>query len=67
MNEMPWMTPEFRQQMAASRQRTLAVLHRLHAERGGDCDVWEHWSIPALEGRRMAVEGCRKHDILISR
>ena len=61
------MTPKIMTTIAASRARMLGVLERLHAERDPDCGVWEHWTIPALEGRRMAVEGCRAHDILISR
>jgi hypothetical protein len=60
------MTPEIMQKVDASRARMLGVLERLHAERDPDCHVLEHWTIPALEGQRMRVEGCRTHDILIS-
>ncbi len=60
------MTPEIMRTVDASRARMLGVLGRLHAERDPDCRVWEHWTIPAREGRRMRVEGCRAHDILIS-
>ena len=60
------MTTELMRKVGASRARMLGVLERLHAERDPECGVWEHWAIPALEGRRMAVEGCRQHDILIS-
>ncbi len=44
----------------------LGFLERLHAERDPDCRIWEHWTIAAFGGERMAVEGCRTHDILIS-
>ena len=60
------MTPEIMRKVDASRARMVGVLERLHAERDPDCRVWEHWTIPALGGERMAVEGCRVHDILIS-
>ena len=60
------MTPGLMDRIDASRARMLGVLERLHAERDPDCRVWEHWTIPALGGERMAVEGCRTHDILIS-
>ena len=60
------MTPELMDWIDASRARMLGVLERLHVERDPECHTWEHWTIPALEGRRMAVEGCRAHDILIS-
>ena len=60
------MTPEIMSKVDASRARMLGVLERLHAECDSDCRVWEHWTIPAFRGDRMAVEGCRKHDILIS-
>ena len=49
-----------------SRHRMLGALHDLHAQRDPDCHVWEQWTIPAAESKRMPVEGCRKHDILIS-
>ena len=61
------MTPELMDRIDASRARMLGVLERLHAERDPECGVWEHWTIPAFGGERMAVEGCRVHDILISR
>jgi hypothetical protein len=60
------MTPEIMRRVDASRARMVDVLERLHAERDPDCHVCEHWTIPALGGERMAVEGCRTHDILIS-
>ena len=60
------MTPELMDRIDASRGRMLGVLERLHAERDPDCRIWEHWTIPAFGGERMAVEGCRTHDILIS-
>jgi hypothetical protein len=60
------MTPELMNRIDASRTRMLGVLERLHAERDPHCGVWEHWTIPAFGGERMAVEGCRAHDILIS-
>jgi hypothetical protein len=60
------MTPELMDRIDVSRTRMVGVLDRLHAERGPDCRIWEHWTIPALKGQRMAVEGCRAHDILIS-
>ena len=50
----------------ASCARMLVFLERLHAERDPDCRVWEQWTIPAQERRRLTVEGCRTHDILIS-
>jgi hypothetical protein len=61
------MTPELTDRIHASRARMLGVLERLHAERDPECGVWEHWTIPAFGDQRMAVEGCRAHDILISR
>ena len=61
------MTAELMDRIGASRARMLGVLERLHAERDPECHTWEHWTIPALEGQRMAVEGCQAHDILISR
>ena len=61
------MTPEIMRGVDASRTRMLVFLERLHTERDADCHVWEHWTIPAVGGERMAVEGCRAHDILISR
>ena len=61
------MTPELMCRIDASRSRMLGVLDRLHAERDPECRVWEHWTIPAFGGDCMAVEGCRVHDILISR
>jgi hypothetical protein len=61
------MTHKIMDRIDASRARMLGVLERLHAERDPECQVWEHWTIPAQEGQRMAVEGCRAHDILISR
>ena len=61
------MTPELMDRIDASRARMVGVLERLHAERDPECRVWEHWTIPAFGGGRMAVEGCRAHDILISR
>jgi hypothetical protein len=60
------MTPELMDRIDASGTRMLGVLERLHAERDPDCRIWEHWTIPAFGGERMAVEGCRAHDILIS-
>ena len=60
------MTPEIRAKVDASRIRMVVVLERLYTERDPGCRVWEHWSIPAFGGERMAVEGCRMHDILIS-
>jgi len=60
------MTPEIRAKVDASRARMVGVLERLHAERDPDCRTWELWTIPAFGGERMAVEGCRAHDILIS-
>ena len=60
------MTHGIRAKVDASRTRMVGVLERLHAERDPDCRVWEHWTIPAFGGNRMAVEGCRQHDILIS-
>ena len=59
------MTPAIMAKVEATRERMLRVLEALHAERGADCTTWERWTIPAREGRRMAVEGCREHDILI--
>ena len=61
------MTPELMDRIDASRARMLGFLEQIHAERDPECGVWEHWTIPALDGQRMAVEGCRAHDILISR
>jgi hypothetical protein len=61
------MTPELMDRIDASRARMLGVLERLHAERDPECHTWEHWTIPAFGGERMAVEGCRAHDILSSR
>jgi hypothetical protein len=55
-----------RAKIDASRTRMVGVLEQLHAERDPGCRTWEHWTIPALEGQRMAVEGCCAHDILIS-
>ena len=60
------MTPEIMRAVDASRTRMLVVLDQLHTERDPDCHVWEHWTIPAFGRGRMAVEGCRTHDILIS-
>ena len=60
------MTPGLMHKINASRTRMVGVLERLHAGRDPDCHVLEHWTIPALEGQRMRVEGCRTHDILIS-
>jgi hypothetical protein len=59
-------TPEIMHRIDASRARMVVFVERLHAERDPDCHVWEHWTIPAFGGERMAVEGCRTHDILIS-
>jgi hypothetical protein len=59
-------TPEIMHRIDASRTRMLVFLERLHTERDPGCRVWEHWTIPAFDGQRMAVEGCRAHDILIS-
>ena len=60
------MTPELMRKVDASWARMFVVLEKLHAERDPDCHVWEHWTIPAQERRRLTVEGCRAHDILIS-
>jgi hypothetical protein len=60
------MTPELMRRIDASRARMLGVLERLHAERDPECQVWEHWTIPAVGGERMAVVGYQAHDILIS-
>ena len=49
-----------------SRHRMLGFLHAEHAKRDATCHVWESWTIPAHKGATMRVEGCRKHDILIS-
>jgi hypothetical protein len=60
------MNAGIRANVDASRTRMVGVLERLHTERDADCHVWEHWTIPAFGGERMAVQGCRAHDILIS-
>ena len=60
------MTPEIMRKVDASRARMVGVLERLHTEPDPDCRTWEHWTIPVFGGDRMAVQGCRMHDILIS-
>ena len=60
------MTPELTDRIDASRARMVGVFKRLHAERDPESRTWEQWTIPAQERRRLTVEGCRAHDILIS-
>ena len=55
------------QKIAASRARIIVALHNLHTERDASCKVWIDYTIPAYRGETMPVEGCPKHDILISR
>ena len=48
-------------------RRMLGVLERLHARAGPRLPrSGSEWTIPAFRGERLAVEGCRTHDILIS-
>ena len=50
----------------ASRMRMVGFLERLHAERDPRVPYLGALDHPRLRSERMAVEGCSKHDILIS-